>query len=78
MAMTKRDYEAVAKAIREERLNWVGNGQVQLALNYLAGTLANGFADGNERFDRQKFKEAARVEWDDVTLADHPTPVEAK
>lgn len=78
MTMTRKDYEAVAKAIREERLNWVGNGQVQLALNYLAGTLANGFAEGNERFDRQKFKEAARVEWDSVSLADHAAPVVAQ
>jgi len=63
MAMTKKNYEAIAKAIREERENWKEDGNVQVALSYLSSNLSSIFAAHNERFDRVKFQEAARVDW---------------
>jgi len=64
MAMSKKDYEAVAKVIRDERGNWEGEGQVGLALSYVASALASTFAASNPRFDRAKFLDAARVHAD--------------
>lgn len=72
MAMTRRNYEDVAKAIREERLNWDGNNQVQLALTYLAGSLSNVFAADNNAFDRRRFLDAARVDWSAVDAKGKP------
>jgi len=63
MAMSKKDYEAVAKVIRDERGNWE-SGQVGLALSYVASALASTFAASNPRFDRAKFLDAARVHAD--------------
>lgn len=61
MAMTKKNYEAVARVLREEREQWEGNGQVLNALAYVASGLAGAFAADNQSFDRKRFLEAARV-----------------
>lgn len=64
MAMSRKHYEAVARVLREERENWTEDGQVQLALSYVASQLAGVFAADNQAFDRDRFLEAARASFD--------------
>lgn len=60
--MSRKNYVAVAAAIRDERENWNPGGEVQVALNYLAQSLAGVFAADNPNFDRERFLAAARKE----------------
>lgn len=64
MSMSRKDYQAVAKVLREEREDWGSEGSVQLALSYVASRLAGVFADDNARFDRDKFLAAAGASFD--------------
>ena len=64
MAMTKKDYEAVARVIREVREEFP-EGTAPPALSYVASGLASVFAANNERFDRQRFIQAARA-WEEA------------
>lgn len=59
MAMTRKNYEAVAQVLRQVRQDWKGEGDVQVALSYVASGLAGVFAADNQRFDRTKFIQAA-------------------
>lgn len=49
MAMSKKDYEAIAEIVRTADIR------------YLAESLADHFAKENPRFDREKFLQAATV-----------------
>jgi hypothetical protein len=64
MAMTKKDYEAVASMINAVRADWAtslhrGRGDVDTAMRQLVSALSGVFAAGNERFDRERFAKAA-------------------
>lgn len=55
MAMTRKNYEAVAAVLRDERENWDETPQVLTALDYVASRLAGVFAADNQAFDRGRF-----------------------
>ena len=60
--MTRKHFEAVAEAIREEkkindRHTWLGCGRWD-ATKRIANNLANVFAQTNDRFDRARFMTA--------------------
>lgn len=59
MAMTRKNYEAVARAINTERENWRETPEVQSALSYLVSNLSGVFAADNQAFDRERFAKAA-------------------
>jgi hypothetical protein len=65
--MSRRDYEAVAAALREQVDAWPSNGGevVEIIRAVLANTaegLADAFEEDNERFDRERFLSACGVE----------------
>lgn len=59
MAMTRKNYEAIAKLLREEKQNFAGEGQALQALAYVTSGMASIFAADNQAFDRAKFISAA-------------------
>ena len=60
--MTRKDYIAIAEAIRDERAAWDVSGDSApafLALHNVARNIADVFEKDNLRFDRARFMEAA-------------------
>ena len=55
---TKRVFEMVARAVRDEVCVYVDDENVMRALRAMASHLANQFADDNPRFDRDRFLKA--------------------
>lgn len=70
IAMTRKDYVLIAKALRENRKLWEANplqieetvSVAMLAIDGVVDTLANRLAEENPRFDRAKFVEASKLE----------------
>ena len=61
IAMTRKDYVLIAKAIRTTR--GVFHDEIALlAIDSVTDTLANRLAEENPRFDRAKFVEASKLE----------------
>lgn len=63
MSMSKKDYIAIASAIRSERSCWpkdesLGDEFAYAALRSVTSRLAEVFAADNPRFDRNRFLEA--------------------
>lgn len=61
MAMTRKNFEAVARVISDERVDWQDNPQVQNALSYVVSGLASHFSTENDNFDRARFVEACSM-----------------
>jgi len=57
MAMSKKDYIAIAGVLNEWHQS-AGNSLAQLSIKLMAGDLANVFAADNPRFDPERFDEA--------------------
>lgn len=64
IAMTRKDYVLIAKAIRTTRGLYTFNRNeiAELAIDSVVDTLANRLAEENPRFDRAKFVEASKLE----------------
>ena len=61
IAMTRKDYVLIAKAIRVTR--GVFHDEIALlAIDSVTDTLANRLAEENPRFDRAKFLQASKLE----------------
>lgn len=64
--MTRKDFELIANAIRNEREQWKGNHPDDLrtmteTLDNLAQSLGRKLMDANPRFDRERFLQACGV-----------------
>lgn len=59
MTMTRKNYEAVARAIKASREDWADTSDVQAALSQLVSSLSGVFAADNQAFDRERFAKAA-------------------
>jgi len=57
--MSRKNYEAVARVLRDEKQNWSEEPQARQALAYVTSALAGVFAADNQAFDRKRFIEAA-------------------
>jgi len=57
MAMSKKDYVAIAGVLNEWHQS-AGNSLAQLSIKLMAGDLAKVFAEDNPRFDAERFDEA--------------------
>lgn len=53
--MTRKDYEALAAAIREEYDGFAGFPRQQFALQSVASRIADALYEDNPRFNREKF-----------------------
>jgi len=64
IAMTRKDYVLIAKAIRTTRSLYAFNKSeiAELAIDSVTDTLANRLAEENPRFDRAKFIQASQLE----------------
>lgn len=59
--MTKKDYDMIARRVGAE-LDYLGReGTARLALLNTICSLADGFAQANERFDRERFYTACGI-----------------
>jgi len=58
MAMSKKNYEAVARAISAVREDWKHDA-VDGAMSQLVSALSGVFAADNQMFDRERFAKAA-------------------
>lgn len=54
MSVSNKDFEAIAKAIREARLN---GEESMLGANWLIYALCHYFEERNPQFDRERFME---------------------
>lgn len=61
MAMSKRGYQAIARAIHGERASVPPTVEVALAFERIIAALADVLDDGNPRFDRARFLEACET-----------------
>jgi hypothetical protein len=60
MAMTKKDYELVAKALNNQRTNIITRSSIQCSvMDETAETMAAHFALMNDKFNKDIFLEAA-------------------
>ena len=64
IAMTRKDYVLIAKAIRTTRSLYAFNKSeiAELAIDTVVDTLANRLAEENPKFDRAKFVQASQLE----------------
>lgn len=58
--MTRKDYELIAKVLKEARED-SKSGEEKLRVRLIAAKLADEFSDRNERFDRNRFFKASGI-----------------
>lgn len=61
MAMSRKDYEAIAAALKGVIEDAADGHETVNAINDAAERLADVFADDNDRFDRARFMQAVGV-----------------
>ena len=62
MSVSKKDFVAVAKILKEAREDWRGGTPVECLLNYIEEQIADYFAAENSMFDRERFINACGLE----------------
>ena len=60
--MSRKDYEAIARAIRDSRPHDFVNTEPHFVRRQIALALADVLANDNPRFDRTRFLDACEVE----------------